>query len=541
MKFAFEDFVLNTETSVLTQASEEIPLERRVFDLLLFLIENRERVLSKDEIVAHVWEGRFTSDSAISTSIKSLRKALQDNGSEQRFIRTQRGRGFRFIADVEILSSDTQHETNTSLLDSSDQATADQPFSLNGFLLPEQIKLNEQEQGKPSLIVLPFQSLIPDQEDLVFAEALAHELIQGLSRLRWLRVIARGTAFRFRMPVPDLAAIGRHLSVRYALSGSIDSIGHNRWAINVELANCESLDVIWAERFESKSDEIHDIRKQIMAQVISSLEIYIPLHEANQAALNISENLDSWANYHLGLRHMFRFTHADNQMASRYFHKAIELDPRFARAYGGLSFTRFQDAFIKYDSDTAKAITDARRYAETSVELDPLDPFTNFNMGRSYWLEGDPIGSQGWLDRSVSLSPNFAQGHYSIAFTEVMQGNADGALQDSEKALNISPLDPLIYAIYSVRGFGKLQCGEHEEAVYWADKGARAPGAHFLIPMIASVIHALSGNQQQAHFWRDRTKRLNPNADTDHFFAAFPFMDGEFRNLLTTGLAKAGF
>lgn len=520
--YTFENYRLNTALSQLTFRGEEVVLEPRVFDLLVYLIENRDRVVSKDDIVTHVWGGRFTSDSAITTCLKSLRKALNDDGEQQRFVKTRRGRGFHFVADV--------------VADVAATATV-QSFVEQSIFTPEAVSLYK---GKPSLIVLPFQNLSTIADDAVLSEAMAHELIQAFSRLRWIRVIARGTAFRFRMVDPDLKSIGKQLNVRYALCGSIEVLGGLR-SVTVELSNCETADVVWAERFELRGEAVHELRRDIVNRVLSSLEMYIPLNEASQASLNVSENLDSWANFHLGLRHMFRFTQTDNAQATRYFEKATVLDTNFARAYAGLSFSRFQDSFLKYDKDIKKATLDARRLAERAVELDPLDPFTNYNMGRSFWLQGDAGAGQGWLERSVSLSPNFAQGYYSCSYAEIMQGKAETALQNTERALNLSPLDPLLYAVLSVRALCYLRLGNMQEAIYWSDKSARTPGAHYLIFMITALSYALNGDKLNATYWRSKALEKNPGANAQQFFTSFPFTDENFRATLSKGLRLAKF
>lgn len=529
MKLTFDQFTLDTDVAELMRGAEEVALEPRAFALLVFLISNRERVVTKDDIVNAVWSGRFTSDSALTTCVKSLRKALQDDGDQQRYIKTLRGRGFRFVGDV-IDADQRQTQSPPPITGSSKPAVQDH-FAI-------QLPAQSISHGKPSIIVLPFQNLLTAQQDSVIAEAMAHDLIQALSRLRWLRVIARGTAFQFHMPAPDLKRIGQQLNLRYALCGSIEALGHMR-VITVELCDCENSDVIWAERFEVKPDALHQIRQTIIASVISSLEMYIPLNEANQADSCTSENLDAWANYHLGLRYMFRFTPDDNSQAAHYFSQAINQDGRFARAYAGLSFTRFQDAFLRYDQDINKAMADARRLAEQSVELDSLDPFTNYNMGRSFWLSGETEMGLGWLERSVALSPNFAQGHYSRAFCEVMQGQIQLALENTERSLNLSPLDPLLYGNYAIKSFSYLRLGDLPNAVYWAEKAASTPGAHFLIFMIAVAIHALSGDVKKTQYWYARVKARKPDASSLHFFSAFPFIDEILKTSLKDGLQRA--
>ncbi|HEY0892718.1 MAG TPA: winged helix-turn-helix domain-containing protein [Cellvibrio sp.] len=529
MKLTFDQFTLDTDVAELMRGSAEVALEPRAFALLVFLISNRGRVVTKEDIIDAVWSGRFTSDSAITTCVKSLRKALQDDGDQKRYIKTLRGRGFRFVADV--VNVDPKETKSSPSITASSKPNVQEYSAI-------QLPVQSIFQGKPSIIVLPFQNFLVDQQDSVIAEAMAHDLIQALSRMRWLRVIARGTAFQFRMPTPDLKSIGQKLNLRYALCGSVEALGQAR-VITVELSDCENSDVIWAERFEVKQDELHQIRQTIIASVIASLEMYIPLNEANQADLCSSENLDAWANYHLGLRYMFRFTPDDNSQAAHYFSQAINQDGRFARAYAGLSFTRFQDAFLRYDQDINKAVTDARRLAEQSVELDSLDPFTNYNMGRSFWLSGETEIGLSWLERSVALSPNFAQGHYSRAFCEAMQGQIQSALENTERSLNLSPLDPLLYGNYAIKSFSYLRLGDLPNAVYWAEKAASTPGAHFLIFMIAAAIHALSGDMKKTQYWCARIKARKPDASSLHFFSAFPFIDEVLQTSLKDGLQRA--
>ncbi|WP_432695581.1 winged helix-turn-helix domain-containing tetratricopeptide repeat protein [Marinobacterium sp. YM272] len=529
MKFCFDDYVLDTRAAELTCLGEVITLEPKVYDLLVLLVAERDRVVSKDEIVEQLWQGRFTSDTAITTCVKMLRKALGDDGQRQRLIRTQRGKGLRFIAEVSTVAPSAENiessiEPSKIIVDSLQQST------------PVDAVVH---QGKPSIIVMPFKTG-SNNENQIISEAIAHDLIQGLSRLRWIRVIARGTAFQFTMDNPNLEDIGNKLHVRYALCGSTDVLGGKR-IIMVELSDCETGDVIWAERFETSLNDVHETREEILTRVISSLEMYIPLHEASMASIAVSDNLDAWANYHLGLRHMFRFNQTDNGRAAQYFSLAIQQDPLFARAYAGLSFTRFQDAFLRYDTDTVTATQDARRLAEKGIEMDPLDPFTNYNMGRVHWLEADTAGGFGWLTRAVELSPNYAQGYYSCAFAELMQGHASDAITHGMQASHLSPLDPLLYAVYTSRGLAHLQNNDLANAMIWSEKGARSPGAHYLIHMITAAIHALGGQSSQAEHWRKQALMRTANVDTEHFFVAFPFVDQDFRQLLLQGLKKAGF
>ena len=209
------------------------------------------------------------------------------------------------------------------------------------------------------------------------------------------------------------------------------------------------------------------------------------------------ENLDAWSAYHLGLQHLYRFNRGDNGAATALFQRAAVLDPTFARAHAALSFVHFQSGFMHYTDDIASAVSQARRFAERGLELDPLDPFVNFTMGRTYWLQGDLETGLGWLERATAISPHYAQGIYARAWTEVLSGRAGDARQHVDLAMRLSPLDPLHYAMLTTRAFTHMASAEDAEAAHWAERGARSPGAHVLVAMVA-VGRAYARGRQRA-------------------------------------------
>lgn len=536
MIVAFEDKELDFQVAELRGSGKAIAIEPRAFDLLCLLIAHRDRLVSRDEIVREVWNGRYISDAAISTCIKSLRKALGDDGDQQRLIRTVRGRGFRFVGAV--TESGTDSGTGQAGEPALDQAAAASIPAAPKEPAPV-AELPREDGGKPSLVVLPFENFGSDRARTLFADAIPHDLIQGLAKLRWLRVIARGTAFQFRGPDLDLAAIGKRLGVRYALTGTVLHF-QDMMSVTVELVECDSGLVIWAERYEDKADRFLEIRREMLDQIASSLELYITQREASIAARATTHSLDAWAEYHLGLRHLFLFNADNNRLAKTCFERAAEKDPDFARALAGLSFARFQDAFLGFSSDTAEAVSDARSFAERAVELDPLDPFANLNLGRSFWLIGEPGAGLGWLERSLSLSPNFAQGHYSRAFAAAMEGQADAALNHASSAIDLSPLDPMLYAMHGVRAVAQLRAGDLDAAATESAASVHAPGAHHLIFMIAAATHALAGDLAAAGRYAARARASGADTGLENFFRAFPFAEKDLREAFRRGLSLAG-
>jgi TolB-like protein len=520
MIYTFGQFELDLAAAELRAAGAVIHVEPQVFALLALLVENSERLISRDEIIEKVWDGRIVSDAAIASRVKSARQALGDDGRAQQLIKTLHGQGYRFVGRARIVQS-------ASLV------TAPKTAGLR------EMANRTERMLRPSLAVLPFR-FIGDERYAPLASALPDELITDLARLHWLLVTARGSSFRLRAPEAEFGDIGHLLNVRYCLWGTLETSA-DRLAVMVNLVETENGAVVWAERFAGRIDDVHAMREQIRSQVLMALEIRIPMHEAGIARLSTVENLDAWSAYHLGLQHLYRFNCRDNDVAADLFQRAAVLEPTFARAHAGLSFVHFQAAFMQYAPDLAGVVSQARRSAERALELDPLDPFVNFTMGRTYWLEGNLETSLGWLERATDISPHYAQGMYARAWAEALAGQAGEGREHVDLALRLSPLDPLRYAMLATRSFTHMVVNEDAEAAHWAERGARSPGAHVLIAMIAAAAHELAGDRARATFWSANVRERNPALSRDAFFRAFPMRSDAMRQRIDQALARLEF
>ena len=516
MIYRFAHFELDLDAAELRTAGQVVSLEPQVFALLALLAANAERLVSKEEIVEKVWDGRIVSEAAVTSRVKSARQALGDDGRSQRFIRTLHGQGYRFVAETRVVR-------------------AALPASAPGA---GEVRRPERP-ARPSLAVLPFRFVGDAERWAALASALPDELITDLARLQWLFITARGSSFRLRADAAELGEVGRLLGVRYCLLGTVEVSG-KRLVVMVELVDTADGGVVWADRFSGRVDDVHAMREQIRSQVLAALEIRIPLHEAALARLAPVENLDAWSAYHLGLQHMYRFNRVDNASAAGLFERALALDPCLARAHAGLSFVHFQKAFMHYADDVAEAAAVARRSSERAVELDPLDPFVNFTMGRTYWLDGDLETSLSWLERATRLSPNYAQGIYACGWAEALAGQALRGREHVDTAMRLSPLDPLHYAMQATRAFTHLALGEDAEAALWAERGARSPGAHVLIAMIAAAAHALHGDAEAASLWARNVRERNPALTRDDFVRAFPMKSDAMRTRVLEALVELG-
>ncbi|HEX3843378.1 MAG TPA: winged helix-turn-helix domain-containing protein [Steroidobacteraceae bacterium] len=527
MIYRFGAFELDLAAAELRADGIARSLEPQVFRLLALLIENHGRLVSKDEIIEKVWDGRVISDAAVASRVKSARQALGDDGQRQQFIKTIHRRGFRFIGDIRVLRGAAPHLPSD---------TYDPDVSQSVGVLVRQLE----RMSRPSIAVLPFRIIGDDVRCKALASALPDELITELSRLRWLFVTARGSSFRVHTENASFGEIGQLLGVRYCLWGTLE-ISRPRLVVTVELVDTCDEGIVWADRFSGRVDDVHSIREDIRARALMALDLRIPMHEAALARLAVSDDLDAWSAYHLGLQHIYRFNRRDNAAASQLFQRAVTLDPGFARAHAGLSFVHFQAAFMRYTEDIAGEVRAGRRAAERGVELDALDPFVNFTMGRTYWLEGDLDGSLSWLERATRISPNYAQGIYARAWTETLAGYSSEGRKHVDLAMRLSPIDPLYYAMMGTRAFTHMLAGEDTEAADWAERAAHSPGAHVLIAMIAAAAQSLKGDAARAAWWAANVRERNPAMRRNDFFRAFPMRSDSTRLRVLEALRQLGF
>ena len=518
MAWQFGDHRLDPNGFELAHKGETVHAEPQVMELIIHLVRHRARMVSKDEIAKTIWPDRCVSDASISSRIRSARQALGDDGQKQAVIRTIHGKGFRFVADVT--------ETITA------QPVRTSPAAGKGK--------DDADLSRPSVAVLPFRPLGKSPDLAILAEAIPHEIIQALSRLRWLAVIARGSTFRFRPGGGDVNLVGTALGAGYVLSGVIERLA-GTVAVVIELADAGRGEVIWGDRLTAPMDGIEDLRHRVVAHVVTALDLHVPQNEVRLAIHSGSDRLDAWKTFHLGLNQLYRFTPVANQLAKGHFQCAIKLDPQFARAHAGLSFTRFIDAFLHLGPDCQEAAKAARCHAERGLELDPIDPFTHYTMGRSYWLTDQHEIAEGWFERAIDLNPNYAQGFYASAFTALMLGDIQKVDAGLDAALQLSPLDPLLYGVHGVRAQTMFLTGDTRSAARLADRAASTPGAHYLISMIAAVANGLDGRHQQASRWRQDALRRKPDASAAQYFAAFPIRNKDARLRITEELRRQGF
>ncbi|MET4023962.1 winged helix-turn-helix domain-containing protein [Bradyrhizobium sp. S3.2.12] len=276
MRYLFEEYAFDTDRRELHRGANVVAIAPQVFDLLDYLLRNRERVVSKDDLIKAIWDGRIVSDAALTTRVNVARSAIGDSGEEQRLIKTLPRKGFRFVGPV--------REAQRPLSVAVTEIPAEQPKPV--LPLPD----------KPSLAVLPFTNLSSDPEQEYFADGMVEDIITGLSRSKSLFVIARHSTFTYKGKAVDIKQVGRELGVRYVLEGSVRKAG-NRVRITGQLIYATTGAHLWADRFDSQLEDIFDLQDQVTSCVIGAIFPQLERAEIERAKRKPTGSLEAYDYY----------------------------------------------------------------------------------------------------------------------------------------------------------------------------------------------------------------------------------------------------
>ena len=353
------------------------------------------------------------------------------------------------------------------------------------------------------------------------ADALAHDVITRLAKLRSLFVIAQGTVFALheRGIGPDEAA--RMLDVDYVASGSVQR-RDTSLTVTIELVETRTARIVWAEVFSRKLDDAFEVLDEIGNSIVASIASEIEASERNRAVLMPPNSLDAWEAHHRGLWHMYRFNKPDNDRAQHFFEMAVHRDPTFARAYAGLSFTHWQNAFQGW-AERGPETDRALEAAGQSIMADERDPAAHWAVGRALWLQGQFDRSVVELEQTIDLSPNFALGHYTLAFVHCQSGDPHAAISFGDRSRDLSPCDPLLFGMLATRALALMRLGRFAEAADFGVKAASRPNAHAHILAVTAFSLALDGRLDEGRAYVASIRKTRPHYGLDDYLRAYQF------------------
>ena len=496
----FDNFLIDPDRRELRGPHGVIHVEPQVFDLLLYLAQNANRVISKDELIQKIWTGRVISDAALNSRINSARRAIGDTGRRQALIRTIQRRGFLFAVEVTA-------------------PTSDQPSSAAGSmarLMPG--PSNPMRPDKPSIAVLPFQNLGDDPQQEYFADGVVEDVITGLSRIKWLLVIARNSSFMYRGQAIDVKRVGRELGVRYVLEGSVRKAGE-RVRISAQLVEGETGVHLWAEHYDRRLEDIFALQDEITLNVIGAIEPSLRDAEIERAKRKRPDNLDA---YDLVLQAIPRVYVAMPQQATEaipLLEQALALEADYPAAHGFLALCHeilFVRGGFKEDNRLA-AIRHARAAVTHGRDDATATALGAFVIGM---VEHDRRVAFEAFERALALSPSSAFALFPGSIVRAYAGQAERAIEWAERALRVSPIDRLAYVAHDALAIGHFLRGRYEEAANAAQRAVQSnPDMSVSHSLLAAALAKL-GRVEAAKASAMQVLNLQPSFSSRQFCAA---------------------
>ena len=522
LRYFFEDCVLDTDKRELLRSGDPVSITPQVFDLLEYLILNQHRVLSKDDLIDAVWKGRIVSDAAVTTRLNAARNAIGDNGESQRLIRTLPRKGFRFVGEVREAPAPGR---------APDAETTVEP-SRPALTLPD----------KPSIAVLPFANLSGDADQEYFADGMVEEIIAGLSRFRWLFVIARNSSFTYKARAVDVRQVGRELGVRYLLEGSVRKSA-NRVRISGQLIDASSGTHLWADRFEGTNEDVFALQDQVTASVVGAIAPRLEQAEIERARRKPTENLDAYDLFLRGLANVYKWTREGNEEALRLFYRAVERDPDFAVAYAAAADCFSRRKSFGWVIDREKEIAEAKRLARRALQSGKDDATVLCLAGFALaFVARDLDDGAALLDQALLINPNLALGWVTSGWVKVWLGEPDRAVERFAHAMRLSPVDPNLVIMQQGIAHAHFFAGRYDAALAWAKVALRGwPDGQSLL-RVAAASSALAGRDKEAKRLIARLLEINPSLQVSWLFENLmgPHGRPEYWAKYVDGLRKAG-
>ncbi|MBR0826356.1 winged helix-turn-helix domain-containing protein [Bradyrhizobium manausense] len=512
MRFRFENHTLDSDLRELSCDGAAVPLQPQVFDLLVYLVEQRERVVSKDDLIAHVWADRIVSDSALNSRINAARKALGDDGEAQRLIRTVPRKGFRFVGEVVGQAATTP----TEIAPAAPRAAPD----------------------RPAIAVLAFENMSDDPEQEYFCDGISEDILTALSKVRWFLVIARNSSFTYKGRAIHIRQIADELGVGYVVEGSVRKAG-DRVRITAQLNDAATGSHIWAEHYDRELGDVFAVQDEITNAIVAAIEPQIYAAENFRARRKQPASLDAWDLLMRALSHYWRITRQDHQVAQVLLERAIAIDPNYGQALSLMAASHMFGVHLGW-SERATAVPIAERAALAAVRSDHEDPWAHTALGSVYFSTRRLDDALSEFEQALALNPNFslAQGYYALALSYA--GRSGESYEAAQRAIRLSPRDPSLAIYYGIAGYARFTERNYVEAIALAREAIRHRGDLTGAYRVLAVSAGMSGNRPLAETALSELRRTQPNISLAWIATQLPWNRDADREHYLEGFRRAG-
>ena len=524
VQFLFADHRLDTDRRELHRGSEAISVEPQVLDLLICLVQNRNRVVSKDDLIASVWRGRIVSDSTLTSRIYAARKAVGDSGQGQRLIRTIARKGLRFVGDVHTQSGCDQSVVAADLLLPSDEV---RELPHPALPLPE----------RPTIAVLPFDNMCGDPAQEYFSDGISEDIITALSKLRWFFVIARNSSFTYKGKAVNIKQVAEALGVTYVLEGSVRRLG-GRVRITAQLNDAATGSHIWAERYDRDLADVFAVQDEITEAIVAAIEPQIYSAENFRARRKPPEHLAAWDLVMRALSHFWRVTREDNLVAQDLLERAIAIDPNYGQALGLLATSHIFGIHMGWSEKTIAPV--AERAALAAIRADSEDPWAHHALGCTHLFARRFDDSLAEFETALRLNPNFSLAHCYYCVTLTDSGRWQEAEEAVRRALRFSPRDPLSALYFGAAAFAQYVGRNYEKAMQLARESIRLRGDFVGARRVLTAAAGMAGQAEVAAAALQELRHAQPNVSLAWIADRMPIKHDVDREHYLEGFRRAG-
>jgi adenylate cyclase len=500
--------------------SQPVVIGPKVFDLLVYLMENRDRVLGHDELLDAVWAGRIISPSTLASHISAVRQAIGDTGQEQRLIRTVARRGFRFIAEIKQQETVAGRKPPNSFFKDAGQ---------DGALAT---------QGKPSIAVLPFQNLSDDPEQEYFADGIVEDITTRLSRFRNLFVIARNSSFQYKGRAVDVRQVGRELGVRHLLEGSVRRV-EGRVRISAQLIDAESGAHLWAQKYDRTGNDLFELQDEVTHNVVGAIQPEMLLNEGRRAVRKDPINMDAFDCCMRGIWHAHQSSNEDQRAAEYWLRRSVEMDDRFGRAHYWLARLLFGRCWAGISRDIRRDLEESRYLIERALAVDGQDAEAYHGLAILELLAHRHERAVRAAERAIELNENFHPGFFALGETRIFMGDFAEGLEPIGHCLRLSPTDPFSPVFVSLLALAHYHLGNYDEALRCSEEALRRGRAYVVLRTVAATLGQL-GRRDEASTVLAEMERSRPMNLEAHWRLTCPYACAADEAKFVEGLRKAG-
>jgi TolB-like protein/cytochrome c-type biogenesis protein CcmH/NrfG len=522
VKYLFANHALDTERRELRRGSRPVAVEPQVFDLLVHLVENRDRVVSKDDLIASVWGGRIVSDSTLTTRINAARRAVNDSGQKQKLIRTIARKGLRFVGAVQIQP----------------EGEGAQAPGWIGEQMRDRLRPALPLPDRPAIAVLPFTNMTGDPGQEYFSDGISEEIITALSKLRWFFVIARNSSFIYKGKSVHMKQVAEELGVGYVVEGSVRR-GGQHVRITAQLNDAATGSHLWAERYDRELVDVFAVQDEITQAIVAAIEPQLYAAENFHASRKPPDSMDAWDLVMRALSHFWRVTRQDNVVAQALLDKAVAIDPNYGRALGLLATSHSFCAHMGWE-DIATVAPIAERAALAAIAADSEDPWAHLALGCIDLYVRHFADSLAAFETALRLNPSFSLAHGYYGLTLSYCGRWEEGALAAERALRLSPRDPFSATYYGIAGYAQFVGRNYDEAMRLARQGIRQRadfvGAHRVLTAAAGM----AGQYDAAAAALHELRRVQPNISLPWIASQIPTKQEAEREHYLEGFRRAG-